>query len=115
MKKTFQSAVVILTFVVSATANAATVFINLTCAEYVEGTAISPASHPYNWLVSGYLTGTNMVRDRTSPADGASYRVWLADYCRQHPFEPFMSALDKLDRYLGEGKNTVIPAGKKSQ
>lgn len=94
----------------SSTAGAgATVFIHATCAQYVEQTAGLP-DHAYNWFVAGFVSGTNMVRDRGTSGDAASYRVWLSNYCQKNPFDNFVTALSRLDKYLGEGRDKVIVA-----
>ena len=89
----------------------ATVFINISCAKYVEDTALEPSSHAYNWFVAGYLSATNLAKNRDSPTDTATYRVWLTTYCQQKPFDNFLQALTALDEHLGEGKNKA-PSGR---
>ena len=106
--KSLAFTIVAVSFFVSSAAYAQpTVFINISCAAYVEETANMP-NHAYNWFLAGYLSGTNLVRERLTPFDSASYRVWLVDYCHKRPFESFVNALSQLDTYLGSGKNTAV-------
>lgn len=103
----------LLFFVTNANA-LATVFLDISCAEYVEKTSVSPSTHAYNWFVAGYLSGINVAKNRDSPADSASYRVWLTTYCQKKPFDNFLSALSALDKYLGEGKNKEVSTPSKA-
>ena len=91
-----------------------TVFLNISCAKYVEETAVEPTSHAYNWFVAGYMSAINLAKNRASSADAAKYRVWLTTYCQQRPFENFINALIALDGYLGEGKNKGVSIPRKA-
>jgi hypothetical protein len=79
---------------------------SLSCAKYVEAVDKEP-NHPYFGFVSGFLTGTNYLRNRTTPGEFAGYRVWLQKYCTENPFDLFSTALIRLDLALGEGSARI--------
>lgn len=87
----------------------ATVFIDTTCAQYLEATATEGASHQYTWFVLGFVTGTNWVKHRQTPADAAAYRLWVKGYCERNPFDLVIKALSELDKQFGQGDARVIP------
>jgi hypothetical protein len=92
----------------------ATVFIDtsLSCAKYIEAVRDNSAGS-YNSFITAFMSGANWVRDRVTPNDAASYRVWVNGYCQQRPFEPFIQAVGDLEKQFGQGEARVIPPAPK--
>lgn len=76
-------------------------FISGTCGDYIKETPAQRQYHDGQML--GYITAANNYKGRNSPKEASGYRVWVEEYCKQHPFSTFFNAIDKLDDALGPG------------
>ena len=71
------------------------------CGKYIsEVSADGNAKSAYGWWVSGFVSGTNMVKGRIVSTDSAAHEAWLKNYCEQYPLDSFVAAASRLNKEL---------------
>ena len=68
------------------------------CGEYLKGREVSPSK--IKSYVSIFVTGINFTKDRVTNIDMYSQLLFLDNYCKKNPLNPFFDALDELDQEL---------------
>jgi hypothetical protein len=75
--------------------------LELSCGRYVsEINGNERTKTVYGWWLAGFVTGTNLVKDRIVSTDTAGYEAWVKKYCEEHPLETFQKAVIELDKEL---------------
>jgi hypothetical protein len=73
----------------------------LTCGKYVQDLASNQSAKAmYGWWIAGFITGTNLVKDRITTSDVPAHEVWLKNYCERNLLDPFIKAAIKLHETL---------------
>lgn len=68
------------------------------CGKYILNiSTISDAATAYDWWFSGFLTGSNMSKNRATFTDNAANNAWIKKYCEENPLSSLMEAAIKLD------------------
>ena len=76
----------------------------LSCSKYLSQISSNAKfENAYSWWVAGFITGTNLARNRVISTDNEAHTAWLKQYCEAHPHDPFADAAIELDREL-DGK-----------
>ena len=83
---------------------------NDTCGKYIDIISTSvQAKEVYSWWLAGFITGTNMEKNRSLSTDSAAHELWLKNYCEEHPLENFVSAAEKLNIQLDKKSIKIWP------
>lgn len=78
---------------------------DLSCGKYIdEITRDEKTKTIYSWWLAGFITGTNLIKNRSISTDPAGYEAWVKKYCDEHPLEPFQKAVIELNRELEKMK-----------
>ena len=59
-----------------------------------------------HWI-AGYVSGTNMIRQRQTSTDMDGMYGFVLEYCRKKPMDYILNALYELDKALGPGKQRI--------
>lgn len=76
------------------------------CGEFVAKVAEKP-THQLAFLVAGYVSGANSVRQRLIRGKPDDLNLWIMEYCKKYPFDNLADALNQLDKVLGEGDRKI--------
>ena len=77
----------------------------LTCGKYMTDIdSSSDLKKIYSWWVAGFVTGTNLEKDRILKTDNTAHEAWLKQYCEKNPLDEFMVAVIKLNDELDKRK-----------
>jgi hypothetical protein len=75
----------------------------LSCGKYIQDITTNPeAANVYNWWVAGFVTGTNLAKERATSTDNAAHEAWLKKYCQENPLDTFVKAAIELNKALNK-------------
>lgn len=75
--------------------------LDLSCGKYISEIATdSEAKNAYSWWVAGFVSGTNLEKDRALVTDSPAHEAWLKNYCSENPLATFMKAAIELNKEL---------------
>jgi hypothetical protein len=91
------------------TANAQNIYggygMDISCGRYIDDISTDQrAKNNYHWWLGGFVTGTNLVKSRSTLTDDKAYEAWIEKYCRDNPLDSFHKAAIELNKELDNKK-----------
>lgn len=78
---------------------------NMSCGAYLQEVSNNEVkATSYARWVSGFVSGTNLMKERVTSTDPEGLNGWLKQYCAEHPLDTFAKAAIELNRELDKSQ-----------
>lgn len=75
--------------------------VNISCGKYLNSISNDERyAEVYNWWLAGFISGTNLEKQRATSTDAAAHDSWIKQYCEKNPLDSFFNAASKLNDEL---------------
>ena len=80
---------------------------DLSCGKYLSDISDNRnAANVYDWWVAGFVTGSNLEKERILGTDNFGHSAWIKQYCEKNSLDPFMKAAIELNKELDKKKRS---------